>query len=201
MGRIENPIQEGATVRQGQPIFYLPDPNQMQVKARINESKVALIKPGQQAWIRIDAFPDRPLRGTVRDVTAIPAPATIAADVRVYYAIVAIPSGGFEELRPGLSAEVTFLISEPEKKPRVTRVPVRAVRWINGKAYVAVSVPRAEQLQSSPNVPSWRWQPVELGDSNARYIEVTFGLRPGEKVLANPESLPPPPADDSSRGA
>ena len=85
--RIESPIVEGATVRQGQPLFYLPDPNLMQVKAKVNESKVALIQSGQPARVVIDAFPDRPLRGTVTEITPIPAPASSASsDVRVYFA-------------------------------------------------------------------------------------------------------------------
>ena len=142
-GRIESPIVEGATVRQGQPIFYLPDPNHMQVKAKVNESKVALIQSGQPARIVIDAFPDRPLRGTVTEITPIPAPASSASsDVRVYYAVVKLDGGGFAELRPGLSAEVTFLI---DSKPRVTRVPLQAVRWANEKSYVAVVVELPEE--------------------------------------------------------
>jgi multidrug resistance efflux pump len=189
MGRIDNPIQEGATVRQGQPVFYLPDPNQMQVKAKVNESKVAYIHSGQPVSIVVDAFPDRRLDGTVQDVTPIPAPATAAADVRVYYAIVSIPAGGFESLRPGLSAEVTFLIDD---KRKVTRVPVQAVRWINAKSYVAVAAGRTQDPKSTQKEPAWHWQEVVLGISNPRYFEVISGLHPGEKVMARPEILPPP---------
>src|SRR6185312_14073694 len=105
----QNQIQEGATVREGQPIINLPNPKHMQVRAKINESKVAHIHKGQRAEIVIDAFPDRPMSGTVAEVTPIPAPANgPMSDVRVYFAIVNIDTGGFDELRPGLSAEVSF---------------------------------------------------------------------------------------------
>src|SRR5207244_4150270 len=86
-GRSENQIAEGVTVREGQAIFNVPDPNHMQVRAKINESKVALIQSGQPVLIRIDAFPDRPLRGTVTEITPIPAPGNQAADIRVYFAV------------------------------------------------------------------------------------------------------------------
>jgi multidrug efflux pump subunit AcrA (membrane-fusion protein) len=191
-GQIENPIQEGATVRQGQSIFYLLDPDHMQVKAKVNESKVRFIRPGQPVQIVIDAFPDRPLKGRVKDVTPIPAPATAAADVRVYYAIITIEGEGFKELRPGLSAEVTFLT---DRKPKVTRVPVQAVRWFNERAYVAVAPAHGPAQKSGSTrraVAEWHWQPVELGDSNASYFEVISGLHPGETVLAHPENLPLP---------
>src|SRR5438477_3167969 len=107
----------------------------MQVKAKVNESKVSLIQSGQQAEIVIDAFSNRPLRGTVTEITPIPAPANgPGSDVRVYYAVIKIAQG-FAELRPGLSAEVSFLV---DIKHRVTRVPIQAVRWFHEKAYVAV---------------------------------------------------------------
>jgi multidrug resistance efflux pump len=190
MGQTENPIQEGVTVRQGQPIFYLPDPNHMQVKAKVNESKVSMIQGGQRALIVVDAFPDRPLWGTVTEITAIPAAANgPTSDVRVYYAVVKIDSGGFSELRPGLSAEVNFLI---EEKRKVTRVPIRAVHWHHDKAYVAVASDPDPKARSEKKGPTIRWQPVTLGISDASHFEVLSGLTAGEKVVANPQTLPPP---------
>lgn len=99
-GQVTAPIDQGVTLRQDQPIFRLPDPLNMRVKARINESKVTMIHSGQAAQIVIDAYPGRPLRGTVGEVTAISTPLN-ASDVRVYYANVSIDKG-FENLRPGL---------------------------------------------------------------------------------------------------
>ena len=107
-GTVTAPIDEGVTLRQDQPIFSLPDPKHMRVKARVNESKkVSLIHTGQRVMITVDAFSRvRPLHGTVGEVTAINTPLN-ASDVRIYYANVEIDTG-FDALRPGLSAEVTF---------------------------------------------------------------------------------------------
>jgi len=193
-GQIMNPIQEGATVRQGQPIFYLPDPNRMQVKAKVNESKVRLIHSGARALIRIDAFPNRPLRGTVTDITAIPAPAAgPMSDVKGYHAVVMIDGGGFSELRPGLSAEVTFLA---EARHKVTRVPVGTIRFFNARPYVAVVAPQPPRSRRGSNQagPSWSWQPVVLGVSDVVYSEILSGLKAGEAVVARPEGLPKPRA-------
>src|SRR5262249_30098230 len=101
-GSNEVQVQEGATVGEGQPIFSVPDPKNMQVRAKVNESKVALVHSGQVARIRVDAFPDRILRGTVGEVTAIPAAANRMSDVKIYFATVTIQQG-FDGLRPGLS--------------------------------------------------------------------------------------------------
>ena len=113
-GTVTAPIDEGVTLRQDQPIFSLPDPKHMRVKARVNESKVTMIHTGQRVMISVDAFPERPLRGTVGEVTAISTPLN-ASDVRVYYANVEIDEG-FDDLRPGLSAEVTFNVDSPPRR-------------------------------------------------------------------------------------
>ena len=94
-------IDQGVTVREKQPIFNLPDPQHMRVKAKINESKVALVHTGQPALILVDAFPNRPLKGVVGEVTPISIPIR-GSDVRIYYANVEITEG-FDDLRPGLA--------------------------------------------------------------------------------------------------
>ncbi len=109
-GRVETQIKEGVTVRQGQAIINLPDPTRMRVQAKVNESKVMMIRPGMKAQVVTDAFADQPLQGTVTEVTAIPAPANgPVSDVKIYYARVAIDKG-IEGLRPGMSAEVSFFV-------------------------------------------------------------------------------------------
>lgn len=182
-GQVEQPIQEGVTVRQTQPIFYVPDPKRMRVKARINESKFDLVHTGQRVLIRIDAFPDKPLLGTVAEITPIPAPSNMAnMDVHVYYVMVNIDSGGFEGLRPGLSTEVDFHV---DTHKAVTRVPVQAVRWVRDEPFVAVAT-------STGNGMSWQWKQVKLGLTDPMRAEVVSGLNPGDRVIAQPESLPPP---------
>ena len=165
-GRVESQIEQGVTVRENQPIFQLPDPKHMRVKARINETKLSYIKTGQPAMVKIDAFPDRELRGVVAEVTAISSPVNGPfSDVRVYYAIVNIEEG-FDDLRPGLTAEVFFKSSS---RSGITRIPVQAVRLIDGKTYVALH----QQATGKPEAAPWRWKRVELGSHRP-------GLRRGD---------------------
>jgi len=193
-GRTEAQVQEGATVREGQPIFDLPDPKHMQVRAKINETKVNQVRTGQEVVVRLDAFPDRPMIGTVAEVMPISVQGNgMAQDVRVYFAVVKIEQG-FDDLRPGLSAEVDFHV---ETLPKVTRVPVQAVREVAGRSFVAVPVPQPPD--AAPDAPRWRWVPVKLGPSTPAYAQVVSGLNPGDKVLAHPEELPAPrPGKDTA---
>ena len=107
------------------------------MKARINESQVALIKSGQPVLIHIDACPDNPLSGRVAEIAPIPSLASGPfSDVRTYSATIRLESGNLDELRPGLSAELDFL---GESRHQVTRVPLQAIRWSDDKSYVAMA--------------------------------------------------------------
>ncbi|WP_246196436.1 efflux RND transporter periplasmic adaptor subunit [Aquisphaera giovannonii] len=182
-GRVEAQIEQGVTVRQDQPIFELPDPKNMRVKTRINETKVAFVKVGQPAIIRIDAFPDRTIRGVVEAVTAISTPVNGPfSDVRIYFASVRIAEG-FDDLRPGLTAEVFF---KTDTHPNVTRIPVTAIRSFGDRHYAAV------HRGSSTPKDAWDWKPIRLGASDADYVEVVAGLKQGDRVVANPHALPAP---------
>lgn len=196
-GNIETRIREGTTVRQDQIVIDLPDPRQMRVRAQVNESKVAHVRPGQKVRVSIDAFPDRPMLGTVAEITPIPTGAGgPISDVKVYYAMIELDEGGFEGLRPGLSAEVSFLV---EARRKVTRVPLGAVRWVDGRAFVAVvtehRAPGDDLAATSPSpraAPTWTWRTIVLGQSDRNFAEVVQGLAPGEQVVTHPDALPPP---------
>jgi HlyD family secretion protein len=190
-GRAETQIQEGLTVYQTQPIFRILDPAHVQVKVRINESQIAKIRTGQPALIRFDAYPERLLRGTVADITPIPALASgPISDVHSCYATVRFDGRGFETLQLGLSAEVDFLV---EARSQVTRIPLDSVQFADDDAYAAVP-------SHSASGPGWRWKPIELGASDAAFAEVRSGLKPGDPVIAHPGSLPAPEPDSTGPG-
>jgi HlyD family secretion protein len=182
-GTVTAPIDQGVTVRQDQPIINLPDPLHMRVKARINESKLSLVHTGQTARIVVDAYPERPLHGRVAEITPINVPLN-ASDVRVYYANVDIEKG-FEELRPGLSAEVNFMV---DSRRDVARIPLDSIRWVNEQGYVAVQNSGA----ASGSAGSWSWRPIQLGMTDSRYAEVISGVKVGDRIVAAPQKLPAP---------
>jgi hypothetical protein len=184
-GQVQAQIDQGVTVREGQQIFQLPDPKSMRVKARINETKMGQLRSGERALIKVDAFPERLMEGTVAEITAISTPVNGPfSDVRIYFAMVNIDQGQ-DGLRPGLTAEVFLKCGS---HTNVTRVPIQAIRSIDGKHYVALhqQSPTAEQNLS------WKWQRVELGISDPDFVEVVSGVKRGEQVVANSLALPAP---------
>jgi HlyD family secretion protein len=66
------PIEEGMTVRQKQPLFYLPDLTEMEVAVALNQSVVDRVSVGQRARVRFEALPNLALDGRVVSISQIP---------------------------------------------------------------------------------------------------------------------------------
>lgn len=168
-------IEEGATVRERQKIFSLPDIGNMQVNAKVHESQIDKIVPGMKARIRVDAFADFELDGSVVDVAPLPDPTSFfSSDIKVYTTHIKIdkPLPG---LRPGMNAEVVILV---DRKEDVLSVPVQAILEYQGKAHIAY---RTEE--------GYERKEVQLGATNDKFVEITDGVTAGMVVALNPISL------------
>ena len=168
-------IEEGATVRERQKIFSLPDITRMQVNTKVHESQIDKIAKEMKARIRVDAFSDTELEGTVLDVAPLPDPTSFfSSDVKVYTTRVKIdkPLPG---LRPGMNAEVTILV---DRKENVLSVPVQAIIEYSEKDHIAVRTPNGYDRRE-----------VELGATNDKFVEVTKGITAGNVVALNPLAL------------
>lgn len=181
-GTVEMQIREGLTVYPSQPIFRLLDPRHLQVRATINESQIGRLRSGQAVLIHLEAFPDRPMSGTLAEIMPISSLTNGPfSDVHSYYATVRIESGGFDELRSGLTAELEFLV---ESRHQVPRVPLEATRSFGDRKFAAIAT-------STTNGADWEWRPISLGVTDTTFAEVVSGLKPGDRVIAHSENLPP----------
>jgi HlyD family secretion protein len=181
-GTVEMQIREGLTVYPSQPIFRLLDPRHLQVRATINESQIARLRPGQSVLIHLEAFPNRPLVGTVAEIMPVSSLTNGPfSDVHSYYATVRIESGGFDDLRSGLTAELEFLV---ESRHQVPRVPLEATRSFGDRTFAAIA-------SSTTDGVDWEWRPISLGVTDTTFAEVVSGLKPGDRVIAHSEDLPP----------
>ncbi len=169
-------IEEGATVRERQKIFSLPDITQMRANTKVHESMVDRVGKGKPSKIRVDAFAGVELNGVVQSVNPLPDPNTFfGSDIKVYTTLVAIENGP-PGLRPGMSAMVQILV---EQKPDVLSVPVTAVMELRGKDYLYVRKPEN----------GFERREVSLGISDDKVVEVKKGLNEGEQVVLSPTLL------------
>ncbi len=160
-------IRAGSKVFQQRDIFYLPDMNNMQVKLGIHESIVNRIKKDQAVSIRLDAFPDLKLQGSISYVAELAASSfdnTKNYDATVL--IKEIPSS--ISLKPGMTAEVEILVGTYED---ILAIPVGAVTEHFQLSYVYV----ANGAEFSRKV-------VKTGRTTHSFVEILEGLEPGDSV-------------------
>ena len=176
-------IEEGATVRERQTIFRLPDLSQMQVKVAVHESKVDQLSRDMRARVRIL---DREFQGTVGSIANQPeATFVFMGNVKEYATIVRLPemkrSKDLSEqssrfmLKPGMTAEVEILVAHLKD---VLTLPVAAVVQQRGDFFCWVR--KGDQVERRPLV---------LGLSNDEFVEIKDGVSEGEDVVLNPRAV------------
>jgi len=169
----QEPIREGATVRERQAIITIPDMTRMSVKVKIHESYIKKIKKGQKVHITVDAFPDTVLDGEVTKVGVLPDSQNrwMNPDLKVYLTTITI-NGTYDWIKPGMSAKVEILVAHLND---VVYVPIQAVSPSDGKQICYV----VHGLKPDK-------REVEVGEFNEEFIEIKKGLKAGEQVLLRP---------------
>lgn len=173
-GGSEIVIEEGAMVRERQVIVRLPDPKKMQVKAKISESRIDRVHEGMLATVRLDAFPDIEMQGTVRKVDAYPlAGSWFNSSIKEYgtYVDIHVPPPG---MRPGMTAEVRIKV---EQLPEAIQVPVQAIVEHGSEHFCLL--PTATGLEA---------RKITIGSTNEKFVVIREGLAPAETVVINPRS-------------
>ena len=163
-------IEPGIPVRERQPLFYLPDLEDMEVVAMLHESIVDQVGTGMRATVHIEGLGDRRIEGHVTKIATMPL-LNWSSDVKYFEGVVRlenVPSG----LRPGMSAEVKIALPRVE---HVLTVPSEAVRLEDGHDFCFVV-----------NEDGMERREVKLGHVTSELSEVTEGLEEGEQVVINP---------------
>jgi HlyD family secretion protein len=171
-GSAEFIVEAGAMVREGQTILRMPDTTNMQVRAKINESRITNIREGQSVTIKIDALGNDPLRGVVKRVSRFAEPSSFFSSSVKQYATEITILDAPKNIRTGLTAEVNVHV---ERTPNALQVPVQSVVEHQGKTYV---------LAQKGN--SWEPQEVEIGSTNDSFVRIKTGLQVDQIVAANP---------------
>jgi multidrug resistance efflux pump len=101
-------ILEGDEVRPGLPIVDIVDTSAMQVRAKVNQADVGLVRTGLPAKIRLDGFPSLLFDGEVVMISPLGVASDMSAKVRSFVAVVSI-HGTAPQLMPDLTASVEIL--------------------------------------------------------------------------------------------
>ena len=168
--------QEGDEVWPGLPFMQVVDPSAMQVAASVNQVDFPYLRLGQRVEVRLDAYPDLVLGGSIEHLAAIANTSLLSQVVHNFNATFAI-QGTDPRLLPDLSAAVDV---ELERLPDVLLAPRDALMLENGRTYVTVK-----------RGASFEKRPVTIGQSNDIEAVVLSGLVAGDVVKRNPGETQP----------
>jgi HlyD family secretion protein len=172
----QQPIQEGAQVRERQQILRLPDTSKMKAVIRIQEAQVTRLHEGLRAVVSITGV-NRPISGTVTKISVLAdnSQRWWNPDLKEYPVDVELDETP-ADLKPGIGVDpCEILVARMEN---VTTVPIGAIYTSGIKSFVFV------RPQGTTD-PGARPKPIEvsLGNGNDTDVEVTKGLEAGQDVV------------------
>lgn len=168
-------VAAGATVREHQAIIRLPNSNDMQVRASVNEARVTLVRPGLPVTVRVDALKDAVIRGEVTKVNQYADPGGFSSgNIKKYSTYIKIlnPPPG---LRSGMNAEVRIHL---ERQKDALQVPVQALAEHRGRFFSLVK-----------NGTKFETREVEITSTNDKVAVIGKGLAEGDQVVLNPRGV------------
>jgi HlyD family secretion protein len=118
-------IQSGtSTAGGGTTIVTMADLTKVRARALVNETDIGAVAPGLEATVIVDAFPDRPFRGTVEKIEP---QAVVQQNVTMFPVLVSLENrDGL--LLPGMNGEVSIISERREDVPAVPNEAIRSVR-------------------------------------------------------------------------
>lgn len=150
----------GETATPDQPAFIVTDPTKVWVRGNVPELELARVQVGSAAVVRLHAFPELAMPGTITYVAPALDERSRSLPIRV---TLRAPDA---RLRSGLFGSIELVGGAADE--RVLVVPADAVATLDG--HTVVFVPSDE-----PN--TFRPQPVALGRRAGGFFEVRSGLQ------------------------
>jgi HlyD family secretion protein len=152
----------------------------LEIMAKVSESDIRQIRPGQKVEIQADAFPGKRFAGRVRLVAP---EAVVDQNVTSFQVRVALETGQ-QELRSGMNVRLVFIgetVKDALVVPAVAIVPEKGIGGV--------------KVVGKDGKPQFR--PVTIGLRMGDQIQILKGLKPGDRVFVY---LPKPPEAKRSGG-
>jgi HlyD family secretion protein len=117
----------------GTSLFTMADLSDIQVRARVDETDIGKVKPGQQARVTVEAYPGQSFTGTVLKVEP---QAVVEQNVTMFPVLVRLanPEG---LLKPGMNADVSMVT---DRREGAVSVPTGAVTTMRDAATAAAAL-------------------------------------------------------------
>jgi HlyD family secretion protein len=184
-------VEEGETAlvgtmnNPGTILMTIADLSVMEVEVEVDETDVVGVKIGQPSEVKIDAYPEDTIKGTVTEVGSSAIQTLTAADESKDFKVVVTLENPPADLKPGLSASADIIVA---KKEDVLAVPISAL-VLKEKATGNNNAETGQEegvyiIQDSRA----KFVPIQKGIMGELMIEITSGLKEGQDVIVGPYS-------------
>jgi len=163
-------VQIGDSVFPTQAFIQIPDTSQMMVDTQIREVDIYKVKSGQEATIRVDAYPDLAMKGKVTLIGTLAEGREKEGAGGKYFNLQILLEGTDQRLRPGMTARVEVLVDEEKD---ALMAPVEAV-FQKGSRKVSYVINKRGNIEE---------REILTDKSNEDFVVVRSGLSEGERVL------------------
>jgi HlyD family secretion protein len=162
-----------SNVSGGTTLMKMADLGLVQVRTLVDETDIGKIQPGQRATVSVDAFPNRPFRGTVLKIEP---QAQTEQNVTMFPVLVRIDN---EEglLRPGMNSEVEIHVGRRDSVLAVPNAALRTIRDVGSAAQVLGLDPSAVQRQLTAARPTDSTGQASMGAATPAANRARSGTR------------------------
>lgn len=161
---VEKKINLGEMALPGQPILKIEDNKNLRLEVTMKEQDIRFVHPGQPVAVRIDALPDKEIKGRVAQVVQ-------ASDVRTHSFVVKIDVPADKGLITGMYGKAFFSTGTRE----AILIPQSSVVQMAGLSGVYVVSTEGNAV----------FQVVQLGEVQGDSIEAVTGLKAGDRVVVD----------------
>jgi HlyD family secretion protein len=164
----------------GSSLMTIANPESIHTEVNVDEADIANIAVGQEAEIVAIAYPNDPMKGTVRDI-AISAKQPTGSQSLSFTVKIDFTDIGKVVLRPGMSTRAEIFTSSDEP---LLAVPIQAI---------FVEEDRTSTVKESSvfvfDNGTARKQIVRTGLSDDTWQEITDGLSIGDRIITGPDRI------------
>ncbi len=172
-GQAGPPLRVGSEVAAGQTVATVFDTSDLLVAAEVDETDIALVRPGQPTRVELDAFPAATFDATVRRVAVAPVAGQSAAGGVTYQVdLVLGEAGGPGRPVPRVGMTATAAI---EVRRAVGKLSVAGSALVGRAGGQAVFVVERGKV---------RLRQVQVAADGEDRVAIAAGLREGERVVS-----------------
>jgi HlyD family secretion protein len=188
------PVEEGEVAviglqnSPGTVLLTISDMSVVEAEMEVDETSIPSVKVGQEAVVRIDAYPNQALAGTVTEVGSSPISGTaVGSTDAIKFKVKVRIRNPPADIKPGLSVQADILTGF---RSQALVVPIQAlvVREIERRPGVPVppSAPREQEGVYLMAGGKARFTPIRTGLMGDLAVEVRGGLAGGETLITGP---------------